>query len=296
VFISRINRAALVGVLAFVCASGCAARTTRNLGAAVALRGQAVADAALESYQALEGQQAVDKRQQDFIKIVTNPNLNATTIPDTAPPDFSLQLAPRVRAYRAWREAYVVFHQLSDTAFGETARKAADALTASLSGLKAIGDLPTGIGSLIGKLSEEVTETFRAGEVRRHNRVLLRMCETFRALWDADLPIWREYLRRIYKDYSDPLASVPPDRFDARDVGQIVKEPLILPLRVQLYKLQLRETARRRTDEIDARLHDVARALRLLESAHAELAKDRPSPQDVIELVETIRSLTPPAR
>lgn len=286
---------ALVLLLAILL-SGCAAKATRSMGAAVALRGQAVADAALKAYESLEQQQAVDKRQQDFIRVVTNPNPNPSTLPDAPAADFKLQLAPRMRAYRALRDAYSAFHQIADTAFGSETKKATAALTASLSNLKAIGDLPASVSSALAGLSDLVMQAVQAGEIRKHNRLLLQVTERYRLLWDADLPIWRDYVRRVYRDYADSIGSLPADKFDARAVGDLVKDPLAASLKIQLYKLQLRETALVKGDELDTRLRDVGRALQLLENAHAELAKAQPSIVDATELVDSIRGLLEPPK
>lgn len=284
----------LLVTLAIV-ASGCAAKTTRNLGAAVALRGQSVADAAVGSYDALEQQQALDKRQQDFIKILTSPNPTAAN-PDTKAQDFSQQFQARARAYRALRAAYAAFHQLSDRAFGTETASATTALAQSITSLKGISDLPKGVVPLISGLSNLAVQGVQAGEIQKHNRILLGISQAFRTLWEDELPLWQAYLSRIYNDFADPIGSVPTDRFDPKGVSELVKEPFTPVLRIQLYKLQLRDDARRRRDELDARLRDVGRALRLLESAHAELAMTTPSIADVTELVDTIRALIEPLK
>jgi hypothetical protein len=285
-----------VALVLAVFLTGCAARATRSMGAAVALRGQAVADAALKAYESLEQQRAIDKRQQDFIRVLTNPNPNPAALPDAPAPDFKLQLTPRMRAYRGLREAYTAFHQISDTAFGAETKKATAALTESLSNLKAIGDLPPTVSNALAGLSDLVMQALQAGEIRKHNRLLLQITERYRLLWEADLPIWRDYVRRVYKDYADPIGSLPADKFDARAVGDLVKDPVAAPLKIQLYKLQLRDTARVKADELDTRLRDVGRALQLLENAHAELAKERPSIVDATELVDAIRGLLEPPK
>jgi hypothetical protein len=282
--------------LAVVLLSGCAAKTTRTLGAAVALRGQAVADAALKAYEALEQQQAIDKRQQDFIRVLTNPNPNPSTLPDAPAPNFTLQLAPRIRAYLALRDAYTAFHRIADTAFGTDTGMATAALTASLSNLKAIGDLPQSVSGALAGLSDLVVQAVQAGQIRKHNRLLLEISQRYRLLWEADVPVWLDYVRRIYKDYADPIGTVPADRFDQRAVGELVKEPVAPALKMQLYKLQLRDTARLKGEELEDRLREVGRALQLLESAHAELAKSRPSIVDATELVDSIRTLLEPPK
>ena len=282
--------------LAVVLLSGCAAKTTRTMGAAVALRGQAVADAALKTYEALEEQQAIDKRQQDYISVLTNPNPNPSTLPDASAPNFSLQLAPRMRAFRALRDAYTAFHRIADTSFGTDTATATAALTTSLSNLKAIGDLPQSVSSALAGLSDLVVQAVQAGQIRKHNRLLLEITQRYRVLWEADVPVWVDYVRRIYKDFAVPIGTVPVDRFDQRAVSELVKEPVAPALKMQLYKMQLRDAARLKGEELEDRLREVGRALQLLESAHAELAKARPSIVDATELVDSIRALLEPPK
>jgi hypothetical protein len=286
----------IAAVIALALSSGCAPRTTRTLGAAAAVKGQAVADAALRSYEVIEQQQAVDKHQQDLVKILTAPNPSVPALPDSPAPDFAVQLEPRVAAYRALREAYVLFQRLADPGYSEQASRAAEALTTSINSLNGIRDLPGGASTTAKKLTELAVGAVQAGKIREHNRILLSICEAYRELWEAELPVWRDYYDRIYKDFADPISNLSLDRFDAKAVDGVVKEPFAPPLRVQIYKLQMRDGARQRAAEIEAQLVSVGRAFRLLESVHAELAKQKPSIPDVTELLDQVRAALEPVR
>jgi hypothetical protein len=286
----------IVALLALAWSGGCAARATRSLGAAAALKGQAVADAALRSYELIEQQQVVDKQQQDLVKILTAPNLTLPTLPDSPAPDFGLQLAPRVAAYRALRDSYKLFQQLADPVYSEQAARATDALTTSINNLNGIGDLPAGVAGAAKKLTGLAVGAVQAGKIRDHNRILLSMAETYRELWEADLPVWRDYFGRIHKDFADPVSNLSVDRFDQRAVDSVVKEPFIPAIRLQIYKLQMRDASRKRAAELEDQLLSVGRAFRLLESAHVELTKEKPSVTDVIELLDNIRAVIEPVK
>jgi hypothetical protein len=122
-------------LLAYVSASSCVASTTHNLGAAAALRGQSVADAALASHKSLEDQHASDKRQHDFITIVTNFDPNPTTVMNTALPDSTLQLLPPARWCHAWQGACVTFHRARRKAErAATSARAGDPIAAGAQG------------------------------------------------------------------------------------------------------------------------------------------------------------------
>lgn len=270
---------------------GCASPSSvRNLGTAVALQGQALTDAALDSYNSLAQQKSIDKSQQDFIKIVTSPK-PASTLPDTQPKDFSLQLTPRIQTYQELRKAYEVFHRLSDPSFADQTKNATESLLSSIKTLQDIPDLPSSVKNLLPTLSALLIETIQAAEIRKHNAILLEFCKVYRELWIQDMPAWKEYLGRVYKDYADGLISLEPARFEEKRLNEIVKEPFYKDINVGLYKLQKRNISEAKRQELEAKLDSVTRALGLLCAAHSELAKEKPSLADVIYTLDLIQSI-----
>lgn len=270
---------------------GCASPSSvRNLGTAVALQGQALTDAALDSYNRLAQQKLIDKSQQDFIKIVTSPN-PAFALPDTQPKDFSLQLTPRVQAYQELRKAYEAFHRISDPSFADQTKNATESLLSSIRTLKDIPDLPGSVKNLLPTLSALLIETIQSAEIRKHNAILLEFCRVYRELWVQDIPSWKEYLRRVYKDYADGLISLEPARFEEKRLNEIVKEPFSKDINVGLYKLQKRNISEAKRQELEAKLDSVTRAFGLLCAAHSELVKEEPSLADVICTLDLIQSI-----
>ncbi|MEW6161847.1 MAG: hypothetical protein AB1606_00775 [Nitrospirota bacterium] len=271
--------------------NGCASQSSvRNLGVAVVLQGQALTDAALESYSILYQQKSIDKSQQDFIKIVTSPK-PAFTLPDTQPKDFSLQLNPRVKAYQELRKVYEAFHRISDLSFADQTKNATESLHKSIRSLKDIPDLPSPVSNIFPKLSALMIETIQAAEIRKHNAILLEFCKAYRELWEQDIPLWKDYLERVYKDYADGLISLNPTSFDEKQLSEIVKEPFSKEIKVGLYKLQKRGISEAKRQEIEAKLDSITRAFGFLAAAHSELAKEEPSLTDLMYIVDSIQSI-----
>jgi hypothetical protein len=125
--------------------------------------------------------------------------------------------------------------------------------------------------------------------------VLLELARAHRELWNDDLPAWERYVEQVNGTYARQLASIPLERFDLKAIPGDVKGPYPATTRAQLYKVQLRDSARARGDALASQLRSVGRALAALEQAHAELAKTEPSYTDVALLVDDIRHLIAPA-
>lgn len=273
----------------------CAARSTRNLGAGVAVQGQAVTEAAMDSYQALAAEQDADRRQQEFIRIITDPNPAPESLPSVEATSFDRELATRMRAWRALGEVYALFQQLADPAFSDQAGAASQALASSVANLKGVGSPAPGLATIVGRLGSLIAAGVQAGKVREHNLVLMELARGYRELWNDDLPAWERYVAQVNDTYARQLASIPLERFDLKAIGSEIKEPYPPATRAQLYKVQLRDAARARGAALTARLRAVGRALAALEQAHTELAKQEPSIADVALLVDDIRALIAPA-
>lgn len=270
--------------------AGCDQAAIRQVGARTALRGQESCDAALKVYARLDSLADLDKEQQDFVTLLTRPAASTLPLPDKPRAPFEVQLAPRVRAYRSLRKAYAALYRLSDTAFADQTQEAAEALTDSVNALKGIPDLPAPVSSLLPALSGFVVGRIQAKEIRKHNLALHSLIRSYRTLWESDKPIWEKYITRVYKDYAQPLESLTPDQFDEERLRELVKEPYTKVYLVNLYKLQRREEARGKQQEVQTELDAVDQSFALLERAHKELAAQNPSFSDVLATLESIGS------
>lgn len=272
--------------------SGCLApKNVRSLGSAIALQGKNVSTSALTVYDDLGKQQDVDKSQQDFIKVVTSPNPASPNLPDSKSRPFTKQLQPRVEAYQALLKTYSTFQILTDKSFGDQAKTAADSLFTSYNSIKAVPDLPGIVTSALPSVLGLITEAKQARDIRKHNRALTELCKLYRELWEQDLPIWRDYLNRVYGDFSNGLSSLDASRFDEQRLAEVVNEPFSKEINVGLYKIHQRNAAFEKRDTILAKLQLVNQALGQLESAHIELVKAKPSLPDALAALDTIQSL-----
>jgi hypothetical protein len=274
----------------FICGCPSPSLSVRNLGTAVALQGQELTDAALDSYNSLEQQKSIDKSQQDFIKIVTSPN-PAYTLPDAKPRDFSLQLTKRVEAYQELRKVYEAFQRISEPSFADQTKNATESLLSSIEGLGNISDRPSSVTNLLPTLSALHIETIQAAKIREHNAILLKLCESYQELWVQEIPVWKKYLGEVYKDYADGLTSLDPARFEEKRLNEIVKEPFTKDINIGLYKLQKRNISEAKRQELEAKLDSVTRAFKLLCAVHSELAKENPSLADAIYTLDLIQSI-----
>jgi hypothetical protein len=145
-------------LVALVSTTGCLApKTVRPLGSAIAIKGQQVSSAALDAYSELAKQPAVDRSQQNFIKVATSPNPASINL-STTNANMALQLAPRVAAYRVLLNTYATYQTLTDSNFGNQIGSASSSLLASFNALKSIPDVPSSISGVISGLAAEITE------------------------------------------------------------------------------------------------------------------------------------------
>ncbi len=295
------TRFMLLAYLALLlCWTACAARSEVNrLGTSLAIQGQQVCDAALQGYRALEEHQRTDERQQELVRILTHPQPDALKPrPRSDAPGFDEQIRVRVRAFRKLREAYLHLQRLSGDETGEGVEQASRSVLESAQALRGVAGLSSQLTERISELSGRLAESLKARHVRRRNAAFLELLRAYRQLWEADLPIWRDFLDRVQTDFADGLASVPSSRFDSKQLTKILKEPFAVEVQVALYKRDLRFRSAQQAKQLRDRLEAVSGALRALESAHLELSKQKPSFTEALQtlqlaggILEDIRNL-----
>jgi hypothetical protein len=275
-------------ILLLVFTSACDPGAVRQVGARVALRGQESCDAALEVYSKVDAAADTDKMQQDLITVLTRPAQSKLPLPDKPRVSFEAQLGPRIKAYKALRKAYATLHRLSDPAFSDQTKEAADALTASINALRGVPDLPAPVSALLPTLAGFVVGQIQAKEIKKHNLALYHLAQAYNSLWENDKPIWERHIARVHTDYSAAIESLTPEQFDEARLRDTVKEPFGKPYLVSLYKLRKRDESRARQQELQTGLDEVSRAFATLARAHKELASQKPSLADVLSMLESI--------
>lgn len=268
--------------------AACAARTEVNrLGTSLAIQGQQVCDAALEGYRALEEHQRTDERQQELVRILTHPRPEALKYRSrTEDAGFDEQIRVRQRAFRNLREAYLHLQRLSGEESGAAVEQASRTVLESVQALQGVSGLSDQASQRIAELSGRLAEAIQARHVRRRNDAFLELLGAYRQLWEADLPVWKDFLERVQTDFADGLSSVPPERFDSKQILKILKEPFSAEVQVALYKRDLRMRAAEESDRLRDRLDAVSQALAALESAHLELSKQKPSLAEALHMLE----------
>jgi hypothetical protein len=263
----------------------------RTLGSAVAMKGKDVSSSALSVYDELAKQADIDRAQQDYIKVVTSPDPERGRLPDTQSRPFARQLEPRIAAYRALLDAYSKYQTLSGKDFGKQTETAAGSLLTGMKSLSGVPDLPSAVTTLLPKVAGMIMEAQRAKDIRKYNRALVELSTAYQSLWDRDLPIWKQYLERIYGDYADGFKSVDVTRFDRAALAGAVKDPFTVEIKMGLYKLQMRNDAFRQRDALIGRLDQVSESFRQLESGQAELMKAKPNVADALAELDQINSI-----
>lgn len=254
------------------------------------MKGKDVSSNALNAYDDLSKQADIDKTQQDFVKVVTSPNPGGSRLPDTPARPFSKQLKPRIAAYRALLDAYSKYQSLTDKDFGKQTSDAAGALVTSVKSLQGVPDLPSAVQTLLPAVVGLITSAQQSRDIRKYNHALTELSRTYESLWDEELPLWKEYLNRIYEDYADGFRSLDADRFDPKQLSEVVKEPFTEKFKIGLYKIQMRNEAFSRRDALIAKLDAVSQSFRQLNSAQTELVKAKPNVADALAELGQINS------
>lgn len=276
-------------VLMLLLIHGCfTPKNVRTLGSAVAIKGKDVSSTALSAYSELAKQPDIDKAQQDFVKVVTSPNPTSANLPNTESKPFTKQLQPRIAAYKALLNTYSTFQILTDKDYGAQATTASSSLLSSFNALKSVPDLPDSVTTALPSLTGIITEAQRAKDIRKHNRALTQLSKAYGLLWQDDLPVWQDYLNRIYQDYAQGLSTLDAQRFNETSLAAFLKEPFSKDINVGLYKIQRRNAAYAERDAILDKLRRVNQAFTQLESAHAELAKAQPNLIDALAALDSI--------
>ncbi len=178
---------------------------------------------------------------------MTSPN-PSTVVLSTTNADMSVQLAPRVAAYKSLLRTYSTYQDLTDKNFGAQAETATAALLTSYNALKAIPDAPAAVAAAAPALAAAITEAEQSRQIRKHNRALSELTKKYQTLWQSDLPIWKQYLDGIYNQYADGLSGLGSDRFDPSRLNALTKQPYSKDMDSGFFKLQQMDAARAQRD------------------------------------------------
>jgi hypothetical protein len=282
--------------------SACNEDTIRQLGAKLAISGQSASNSAVTALNNVDGLEAIDYQQQGLIKIVTlPPDLLKPLPPNTDPrivlrrsndinslivvkhnDQLSSEIAGRIKAYKLFGKAYASLQRLSETKFADTTATAEGNLISAFNAVKGLPDVPASVTSLIPDVSRIVINRKQAKDIKKANLLLLRLCQVYQELWEADRPVWDEFMTAVGNDYVKSLMSLPADRFDEKQLREQVKLPYPQPYLAYLYKNQEAARVDSAMRQIKDQLDSVDVALGMLVKSHKELDSEQPSFSDVI--------------
>lgn len=286
----------LLVLIVTLLSTGCDEETITQLGVKLAVSGQNASDSAVRALNNLDDLESVDYQQRGVIKVVILPQALLAAPPKNINDliavkhndELETEIASRVKAYKLFGKAYASLQRLSETKFADQTATAESDLINAFNAVKVLPKVPASVTSLIPDLTKIVINRKQAKDVKKANLLLFQLCQVYRTLWEADRPVWDQYMTAVENEYVLSLISVPPDRFDPQQLREVVKLPYPQPYLAYLYKKQ--EEARVENDmrQIKDQLDSVDTALGLLEKSHKELASEKPSFGDVIGTLDQV--------
>jgi hypothetical protein len=272
--------------------SSCASTQLIELGAKASTKGTEVSQKALDIYSLLSQQSAIDKSQQDKIKVLTHPSPATMPLPDTKAQDFSKQIAARVKAYQSLLNTYRAFSLLTDSKYGDKTQEAVSALQESYNSIEKLPDLPAAVSSKLPAVSKMITQSIQAKKIKVHNQVLYSLSQLYLTLWQEDQPVWNEYIDRIYDDYASGLNTIDSKKYDTKKIAEISKEPYSdVSILILMYRLDERDKIVEQKNEIKKQLDDFGKALSELNQVHAEISKSATDVSEATKMLTSIENL-----
>ncbi|MRX39583.1 hypothetical protein GJU43_09870 [Flavobacterium sp. LC2016-23] len=279
-------------VLLVLFLTSCSSSKIIELGSATATKGMDVSQKAQGIYTTLSEQSAIDKSQQDKVKVLTHPSPSTMALPDTKAPDFSKQLQPRIQAYQNLFEVYKAFSLLADPKYSDKTKEAMAALQDSYDAIEKMPDLPADVKTKLPNVLKMVGEAVQAKEVKKNNEILYVLSEVYLELWNADKQTWNEYIDLIYNSYAEGLNTVDSKRYDVNKISQSNSEPYSDTATIILmYRLRNRDDIMKQKNDLKKQLVTFGQALEELTKAHAEIAKQSTDISTVISSLNKIEEL-----
>jgi hypothetical protein len=277
-------------LLAALLVTGCDDETVRQLGAKLAISGQGVGNSAVTTLNNLDALEAVDFQQRSIVKVVVQPEDLLTDPPADINKKISVphndelsgQIGNRIKAYKLFTKAHASLQRLSETKFADQAATAESDLINAFNAVKVLPNVPASVTKLIPDLTKPFINRKQAKDIKKANLLLYDLCKVYKALWEADRPVWDQYMLTVENEYVLSLTSVPPNRFDEKTLRDRVKLPYAQPYLTYLYKVQEGARVDDAMRQIKDQLDSVDNALGMLEKSHKELASEKPSFSDVI--------------
>lgn len=266
-------------------ALGCATSSqTVSLSKTVASRGQDLATAALNGYDAIDDAATRDQQDQLTLKAFVPP----APLTSVRRQDFSAQLAPRRKAYRALKSAYGQFQVLAESNAGTEISTATGGLIDAVNGLSSLPDISGPAKGFLTTAAQQLATAQQQRSLRKYNEALAKLADAYRTLWNEDLSVFKNTLQGFTESYTTGIQGLQPSIFDSDLVQEAIGQPFTAEVAIRLYQVKLISTAQDEKAAIEAKLAGISRAFDGLVAAHAALAVDKPSAQDVLAAANQI--------
>ncbi len=253
--------------------------------ASVASKGQELCAAANKSYSLIEKHHLVDVNQEWLQKVISHPNPASVKLSElkfVSP--FNSQLKERKGLFDSLKRCYSVFYTLSDVAFADKAKDGVDAVSKAVEGLSKSKNSPL-VAAALPEITTMVAQGIQAGEIKKHNKVLHSLCQSYKSLWEMDKVQWKDYLNQTYQSTANGLNNLAENHIEASRLKELIKEPFTQTINFQLYKLKKLAEADSLRNNILDNIENVNDGFDALEKLHAELAKNEPAISEITAIL-----------
>jgi len=281
--------------------SACAALSPRTtpLALSAASAGIAATDAALNSYEHLDGLYAAEIRNRHTGDLIAGRPISLVQLsPDeqATANRRSAAIQARITATRDLQETYRAFQRLAGGTYGKDTSAAVAQFNTTLEAVAKAQQIPISgngpIPGIVGPIAELAINAIQARDLKRHNRVLADLVHRYRQLWNQDLPVWDAAIDSAYvTELAPTIVGLPDNKFDMSAVSKAIPDPFSPDIKLKLYRNQVLADAAAQAAQAKAPLHKVSKALGSVEDAHEELAKDQPSLIDVAAYIDNALTL-----
>ena len=258
-----------------------------TVGNNVAKTGVSVTEELLKCYDLMGDQSRVDKDQQDLVRLLSYPNAKLIQLPATKGRE--LRTLPSKRsAFESLLSVYSSFQTLTGGGYKDGVYSATSSLIASYSSISKLPGLSSTVQNILPGGASELTLYIQSNKIKEQNIALSKLSSMYLELWKKDLPIWKDYVNRIYSDYSNAISNIPNARFDPRAVKQMIDAPYTGNYLISYYKLKVRNDAARKIADINGELDGTTYAFESLVKSHGTLSQDPVSLPAVTAILESI--------
>ncbi len=265
------------------------ARSIVDLGNKTAKAGSSVTGEILKCYALMGNQAFVDQRQQEMIRLLSYPDPRRVMLPAIRVRQLK-SLPAKINAFTSLQTVYKSFETLTDGTDKDASRDAMTSLLNSYFTIKKLPDLPHAAQQILPGATSEFTVATQANKVKEQNEVLGKLSAAYLEIWKKDLPVWKEYIDRIYLDYAKAVYALPESRFDPQAIKKLVNQPVNTKYQIIFYKDKVQQDAKQQIATINDELDQTTYAFETLIQSHQAVTQRPVSVSAVSAMLNSINS------